>query len=165
MVCWSAHPSPLTPRVPPQRATREGMASRPGQSAFLGPGQFGHRIDRPPLSAIVPAALPHDCMQHGRCRSTLLTRCRAAHYASCEPQNCNAAAYFCRSLGATKEEAKAAVAKLRNEVWSHAVSNGFEPAINRSAERLRCDMGDFLGAMSTRHFFAHTFGCGRTIRC
>ena len=33
-------------------------------------------------------------------------------------------------------------------VWRHSLANGFVPAINRTAERRRCDMGDFLNAMS-----------------
>ena len=75
-------------------------------------------------------------------------------------ENCRAAAYFCRSLGSA-----AAVDDLRAEIWRHSVGNGFVPAINRTGQRPRCDMGDFLGAMATRHFFAHKLGCGRSIRC
>ena len=75
-------------------------------------------------------------------------------------ENCGAAAYFCRSLGTA-----AAVVELRRRVLDHSTDNGYLPAINRSAERPRCDMGDFLGALEAQAFFAHKVGCGRTIRC
>ena len=75
-------------------------------------------------------------------------------------ENCRAAAYFCRALGSA-----AAVGALREAVLTHSLRNGYLPAINRSGERLRCDMGDFLGAMGTRHFFAHKLGCGHSFRC
>ena len=80
-------------------------------------------------------------------------------------ENCLAAAYFCRQLGETNRERANAVAVLRKAVLGHSLANGFVPAINRTAERPRCDMGDFLSAMSARHYFAHKVGCGHTIRC
>ena len=61
---------------------------------------------------------------------------------------------------------KDAVRALRNRVAAHSVDNGFTPAVNRSAlQPPRCDMGDFLGAMSMSHFFAHKLGCGSNTRC
>ena len=80
-------------------------------------------------------------------------------------ENCRAAAYFCRQLGATNPERAAGVSVLRKAVLAHSLANGYTPSINRTAERPRCDMGDFLASMSTRHFFAHKVGCGRTVRC
>ena len=40
-------------------------------------------------------------------------------------------------------------------VLDHSTENGYLPAINRSAERPRYDMGDFLGALEAQAFFAH----------
>ena len=80
-------------------------------------------------------------------------------------ENCRAASYFCRSLGETNPERAVGVTRLREATWSHAVSNGYFPAINRSGQKPRCDMGDFLAAATSRHFFAHKLGCGRTVRC
>lgn len=76
--------------------------------------------------------------------------------------HCRSANFFCRTLG---KQGAAAVQQMREAVMYHSESNGYTPAINRSSEALRCGMGDFLGAMGTRHYFAHKVGCGRTVRC